>query len=84
MMCIPCPHAETADYSSHDATEVVFTAGVSEPQCIVIHIVDDAILENTESFGVLLSLSTERNDLIRPGLNSSTVTIEDNDGMVVG
>ena len=56
---------------------IIFTPGMTGPQCQSIAITDDSILENDEIF--VVSLSTTDQDVIR---NPSTtfVTILDDDG----
>ena len=70
------PHS--LDYSLI-SKNIIFTPGMTGPQCQSIPITDDSILENDEMF--VVSLSTTDQDIIR---NPSTtfVTILDDDGNV--
>ena len=52
-------------------------ASASQPQCADIQLIDDSILENDETFFVMLT-STDRAVTINP--NAATVTINDDDG----
>ena len=52
--------------------QFVFLPGNTQPQCVLIHIVDDAIDENNETFAVTLS-SRDGEDL-----QSTIITIIDN------
>ena len=49
----------------------------TQPQCADIQLVDDSILENDETFIVILS-SSDSVAMINP--NTATVTISNNDG----
>ena len=65
----------TADYDPRPLT-VTFGATASQA-CVHIPIVDDTIVESTESFGVIFSVPSDIN-IAAPSL--STVTIFDDDG----
>ena len=54
-----------------------FLPGVNESCRIVIPIIDDSVLENNETFSVVLN--TEDQNVVLD-LTSATVTIVDNDG----
>ena len=65
------------DYNSTQVELTFQSTPNTEPQCIDIFIIDDSVLESSETF--LISLST-----LDPGANvsqnSSTASITDNDG----
>ena len=67
------------DYNS-TPIEVEFPARDSSPRCADVPIVDDQILEYTESFNVSLALSSPQHERIELGNTTVTVvTIIDND-----
>ena len=52
-------------------------ASASQPQCADIQLIDDSILENDETFFIMLT-STDSAVTVNP--NAATVTINDDDG----
>ena len=59
---------------------VIFSPGMTGPQCLSISITDDSILENDEVFAVVLS-ATDQDVILNP--NTTSVTILDDDGNVI-
>ena len=76
---IPYLLLHSLDYSLI-SENIIFSPGLTGPQCQSISITDDSILENDEMF--VVALSTADQDVI---LNPSTtsVTIIDDDGNVL-
>ena len=75
--------SESADFILTQ-TSLLFTLG-SVPgtsQSVVIDILDDNILENTESFSVAISFSTMSTLTTVLCPDSATVTVMDNDGSI--
>ena len=70
-------HSAPGDYHQMMSTAVVFAAGETE-QTLVIPIVDDRVLEETESFSVEIS-SVSSGVTVENG--TASVVIDDDDGI---
>lgn len=72
--------AANVDFSALSSTSLFFS-GASGVECFSISILDDSIVEQNETFSVLLTSSNSATE-ISP--SSATVTINDDDTVVIG
>ena len=79
MIITVLPTAAPDDYSALQNL-LTFTPGVNVSCTTVVPIIDDAVLENSENFSVMLS-TTDLDVSLEP--SSASVTIVDNDSKII-
>ena len=69
------------DYVAIENRQITFSLGDPTFKVISVAILEDLIIENDEKF--VAKLTAENGVNIRPGFNTTTVIIEDNDGKYI-
>ena len=77
------PTLGQGDYVSAFGVELTFDPDTNgEPQCVDLQLQNDDILENDESFLIILS-RPDNDAAVLLGLDTATVTISDDDSMLI-